>query len=58
MATQTTSIEQTILRGLGIQELGIVLFSDWAVPFEIASLVLLIALIGSVVLVKRGEDRD
>ncbi|MBI50932.1 MAG: hypothetical protein CL887_02340 [Dehalococcoidia bacterium] len=58
MATLTTSIEQTILRGLGIQELGIVLFSDWAVPFEIASLVLLIALIGSVVLVKRGEDRD
>jgi len=54
----TTSIEQTLLSGVGIQELGIVLFSDWAIPFEIASLVLLIALIGSVVLVKRGEGGD
>ena len=57
-AILTTSIEQTLLSGVGIQELGIVLFSDWAIPFEIASLVLLIALIGSVVLVKRGEDGD
>lgn len=57
-AILTTSIEQTLLRGVGIQELGIVLFSDWAIPFEIASLVLLIALIGSVVLVKRGEGGD
>ncbi len=57
-AILTTSIEQTLLSGIGIQELGIVLFSDWAIPFEIASLVLLIALIGSVVLVKRGERGD
>ena len=57
-AVLTTSIEQTSLSGIGIQELGIVLFSDWAIPFEIASLVLLIALIGSVVLVKRGERGD
>ena len=57
-AILTTSIEQTSLSGIGIQELGIVLFSDWAIPFEIASLVLLIALIGSVVLVKRGERGD
>ena len=57
-AILTTSIEQTLLSGVGIQELGIVLFSDWAIPFEIASLVLLIALVGSVVLVKRGEGGD
>ena len=57
-AILTTSIEQTLLSGIGIQELGIVLVSDWAIPFEIASLVLLIALIGSVVLVKRGERGD
>ena len=57
-AILTTSIEQSLLSGVGIQELGIVLFSDWAIPFEIASLVLLIALIGSVVLVKRGEGGD
>ena len=57
-AILTTSIEQTSLSGIGIQELGIVLFSDWAIPFEIASLVLLIALIASVVLVKRGERGD
>ena len=57
-AILTTSIEQTLLSGIGIQELGIVLFSDWAIPFEIDSFVLLIALIGSVVLVKRGERGD
>ena len=57
-AILTTSTKQTLLSGIGIQELGIVLFSDWAIPFEIASLVLLIALIGSVVLVKRGERGD
>ena len=57
-AILTTSIDQTSLSGIGIQELGIVLFSDWAIPFEIASLVLLIALSGSVVLVKRGERGD
>ena len=37
--------------------LGKALFTDWAIPFEIASFVLLVALIGTVVLV-RGDDEE
>jgi len=39
------------------EQVGEVLFRQWAVPFEIASLVLLIALVGSIVLA-RDEDDD
>ena len=38
--------------------LGDTLFAQWAVPFEVASLVLLVALIGAVVLVRTSEGRD
>jgi len=34
----------------GIKEVGLVLFQDWLFPFEIVSILLLVALIGSVVL--------
>ncbi|MCY4581863.1 MAG: NADH-quinone oxidoreductase subunit J [Chloroflexi bacterium] len=34
------------------------LFADWAVPFEIASLVLLVALIGAVVIGRAGREED
>ena len=34
----------------GVKEVGLVLFQDWLVPFEIVSILLLVALIGSVVL--------
>lgn len=34
----------------GIKEVGLVLFQDWLLPFEIVSLLLLVALIGAVVL--------
>ena len=38
--------------------LGESLFADWAVPFEVASLVLLVALIGAIVLVRgNGDER-
>ena len=39
---------------VGFPELGETLFRDWAVPFEIASLVLLVALIGAVVIARAG----
>ena len=38
--------------------LGETLFAQWAVPFEVASLVLLVALIGAVVLVRRSGGQD
>lgn len=44
---RTTSDRQSV----GFEELGRTLFEQWAVPFEIASLVLLVALIGVVVMV-------
>ncbi len=39
------------------EQVGEVLFRQWAVPFEIASLVLLIALVGAIVLA-RDEEGD
>ena len=42
-----------LLRPVTGEELGTALFVQWAVPFEIASLVLLVALIGGVVIAQR-----
>jgi NADH:ubiquinone oxidoreductase subunit 6 (subunit J) len=41
-----------------LEDLGQTLFEQWAVPFEIASLVLLVALIGVVVLVGANGRRE
>jgi NADH-quinone oxidoreductase subunit J len=42
----------------GVKEVGLVLFQDWLLPFEIVSILLLVALIGSVVLAgKRRTDK-
>jgi NADH-quinone oxidoreductase subunit J len=39
----------------GVKEVGLLLFKDWLVPFEIVSILLLVSLIGAVVLAgKRG----
>lgn len=42
---------------VSIEEIGDVLFTTWAVPFEIASLVLIVALLGAIIL-GRGEERE
>ncbi len=34
----------------GVKEVGLILFQDWLLPFEIVSILLLVALIGAVVL--------
>lgn len=47
---QTAEPQATSFAGLGQ-----VLFQEWAVPFEIASLVLLVALIGAIVIARTGE---
>ena len=43
--------------GATFQELGTELFTKWAIPFEVASLVLLVALVGSFLLA-RGASRE
>ena len=43
------------ITAIPIQVLGDALFRQWAVPFEIASLVLLVALIGAIVLARQEE---
>ena len=37
-------------------ELGSSLFTQWAVPFEVASLVLLTALIGAIIIARQGSE--
>ena len=40
-----------------VKEVGKVLFKDWLLPFEIVSILLLVALVGAVVLAGKREDR-
>ena len=42
---------------VALTDLGRNLFTDWALPFEIASMVLLLALIGSIVIAKVERRR-
>jgi NADH-quinone oxidoreductase subunit J len=42
---------------VSFEAIGNLLFTNWAIPFEIASLVLLVALIGSIILA-RGEEGE
>ena len=53
-----TSVRTTSREGVAFETLGDTLFAQWAVPFEVASLVLLTALIGAVVLVRSSGGRD
>jgi NADH-quinone oxidoreductase subunit J len=42
---------------ISFEEIGRALFTTWAVPFEIASLVLMVALLGAIILA-RGEEGE
>ncbi|MDA0769282.1 MAG: NADH-quinone oxidoreductase subunit J [Chloroflexi bacterium] len=53
-----TSVRTTAREGISFEAMGTSLFTEWAVPFEVASLVLLVALIGAVVLVRTTGGRD
>ena len=55
VATSVRTVDRT---AVGFADLGEILFTEWAVPFEVASLVLLVALIGAVVLVRTSGGRD
>ena len=37
-----------------VEALGTSLFTDWAIPFEVASVVLLVALVGAIVIARTG----
>ncbi len=39
----------------GVKEVGLLLFKDWLLPFEIVSILLLVALVGAVVLAGKRE---
>ena len=54
----TTSVRTTAREGVSFESLGTELFTQWAIPFEVASLVLLVALIGAVVLVRTTGGRE
>ncbi len=43
---------------IDVEELGTALFEQWAVPFEIASIVLIVALIGAVVIGRAAPEED
>ncbi|HWO94474.1 MAG TPA: NADH-quinone oxidoreductase subunit J [Dehalococcoidia bacterium] len=43
---------------IGFEEFGDTLFRVWSVPFEIASLVLLVALVGAILLAGRDEEES
>ena len=45
-------------RGIDLSTLANELFSQWAIPFEMASLVLLIALMGGVIMVRKTDSSD
>ena len=45
----------TELSGPSIQEMGQSLFTQWAIPFELASVLLLVALIGAIVIARAGS---
>lgn len=54
----TTSLNDTQPHSPAFAELGNSLFTRWAIPFEIASLVLLVALIGAIIIARgSGEER-
>ncbi|MGI6657614.1 MAG: NADH-quinone oxidoreductase subunit J [Desulfobulbus sp.] len=40
----------------GAKQVGLVLFNDWLVPFEMVSILLLVAMVGAVVIAGRRED--
>ena len=57
-AIAATAAPDTERAGISFAALGSSLFTDWAVAFEVASLVLLVALIGAIVMVRSARGRD
>jgi len=49
---------QTAPNSPAFADLANSLFTTWAIPFEVASLVLLVALIGAIIIARAGEDNS
>ena len=58
VAVVDTSVSTGRRESVDFSLLGETLFTDWAVPFEVASLILLVALIGSIILVRTTGGQD
>ena len=52
--TRTGGQPLTARSGPDVRELGTALFTQWAIPFEIASVLLLVALIGAIFIARAG----
>jgi NADH-quinone oxidoreductase subunit J len=52
------SYNERVRTGIDIKELGVGLFESWAVPFEVASVLLLVALIGAIVIGRTEPGQD
>ena len=52
------SVEGTQSQNASFTGIGESLFTTWAVPFEIASLVLLVALIGAIIIARSGREES
>ena len=53
-----TSVRTVDRRSVDFETLGETLFVQWAVPFEVASLVLLVALIGAIIIARSGPGEN
>ena len=56
--TQTDWGNATVVIAVGVNALARALFTDYALPFEILSLLLLAAIIGAIYLARRPEDDE
>lgn len=54
---QETQVTNTQLKLLNVANLGELVFSQYVIPFELASVLLLVALVGAILLAKR-EEKD
>ncbi len=52
------SVRGTEAQNAAFSDIGESLFTTWAVPFEIASLVLLVALIGAIIIARSGPGEN
>jgi len=56
-ATQWPGLRAASVSHVDFATIGSSLFVDWAIPFEVASLVLLVAMIGAII-IARTEDKE
>lgn len=52
------AVQDTEAQNAAFTDIGKSLFTTWAVPFEIASLVLLVALIGAIIIARSGPGEN